>query len=183
MFACDANNKTVDYDHLIAHIRRSIQQYSFLEMLTIWIPAENIWKQELDPRTCWLQINQGSQATRLWTSTTEMIERDVRIAQKHFDKGASDSRATRYLTFTLLGNKDRAARVIGCTLRVAQFAADIAEQGHVTDFQAANDTISALYQGLEHDWNTWRDTWRQILRAQLQRLQTRCEAILGRSVQ
>lgn len=64
-----------------------IKQYSFLEMITLWIPPANIWKQEIDPRTHWLQINQGSHATQLWTSTSEMIERDMRVAQKHFDKG------------------------------------------------------------------------------------------------
>ena len=61
-------------------------------MITLWIPPANIWKQEIDPRTHWLQINQGPLATQLWTTTSEMIARDMRVAQKHFDKGTRMTR-------------------------------------------------------------------------------------------
>lgn len=57
-------------------------------MLTVWLPPAHRWKETLDPRAYWQPIQQGAHAAQLWTSTSEMIERDMRIAQKHFDKGA-----------------------------------------------------------------------------------------------
>jgi hypothetical protein len=61
-----------------------VEELSFLEIITQWLPSSHVWKETLNPRNYFV-LNELN-ALKFLEKIQESIERDWRVAQKHIEK-------------------------------------------------------------------------------------------------
>lgn len=108
-----------------------IRDHSMQVLLTLWLPRGCVLLERLDGRR-WFQFDQ----TALVKSLEHSKERDLRIAEKHFQKG----------------DRARAKKVLLHCLRYLELGAQVREGGRVVDHGAASTHQGELFDSPTESW-------------------------------
>ena len=107
------------------------RDHSMQVLLTLWLPGGCVLLERLDARQCF-QFDQ----TALVKSLEHSKDRDLRIAEKHFQKG----------------DRRKAKKILLHCVRYLELGAQIREEGRVVDYGGANAHLVELFDSPTESW-------------------------------
>ena len=114
-------------------------------LLVLWLPRECVLLEKFDPQKSWFVFDQEA----LVKSLAHSRERDMRIAEKHFQKG----------------DRSKAKKVLLHCMRYLEMGAQIRESGRITDYPAASSQRTVIFENLSAVWSELEEELRPVMDA------------------